>query len=133
MLKNCFILFVALLFAVLPSSNTQAESLSNNENGYVTTEDIISDIIFPSVDKKVVEEYGDEDAFGWELHRITGIKYNHHHSYDVTVRIKIDMKDNPHKFTEDSVTIRIYPPCDSEKIECNHDFKLEILEYQPIS
>ena len=56
---------------------------------YVTTEDIISDIVFPTIDKRVIKEYGQDTLFGWEWKRIVGITYNDNHSYDVSVRIEI--------------------------------------------
>ncbi|WP_087973521.1 hypothetical protein [Oceanobacillus rekensis] len=133
MVKNCLFLLGALLFAVTSLQSVQAEPASNIEDDYVTTEDIIEDIVFPTIDKKVIEKYGSEDAFGWQLSRIVGIDYNNNHSYDLSMQIKIDIKDNPHKFTEDLVKVRIYPSCDSEKIECDHGFKIEMLDYKQLT
>jgi hypothetical protein len=133
MIRKCLLLFGVLLFSLSSLPIVQASTSSNAVDDYVTTEDIISDIVFPSIDKKVVEAYGNEDAFGWQLRRIVGIDYNENHSYDVSMRINIDIKDNPHKFTEDLVKVRIYPSCDSDKIECNHDFKVEMLVYRHLT
>lgn len=109
------------------------KSVSNVENNYFTTEDIVVDILFPSIDKVVIEKHGSEDAFGWELERIVEINYNENHSYDISMRIKIDIKDQLHKYSEDLIKARIYPSCNSEKIECDHDFKIEILDYKHLT
>ena len=131
MVKKC-LLILGVSFLVL-SSLQNVQAATKVEDNYFTTEDIITDIVFPSIDRKVVEEYGSEDAFGWQLSRIVGINYNKNHSYDVSLRVKIDIKDNPHKYTEDLVKVRIYPSCDSDKIECNHGFKIEMLNYEHLT
>jgi hypothetical protein len=102
---------------------------------YVTPEDIIRDIIFPSIDKRVMKEYpGNNPAtFGWESQRIVGIVYNNNHSYDVSVRLRIPMDSNSPEYAEDLVKVRVSPPCDSPKIGCSHGFKVEVLEYKHIS
>ncbi|MGG3467390.1 hypothetical protein ABES02_07765 [Neobacillus pocheonensis] len=108
-----------------------SETVPQAENPYFTTEDIVSDLIFPTIDKRVIKEYGGDALFDWQWQRIVGIKYNDDHSYDVSVRIQVPSKklDN---YKEDLVKVRISPSCDSGKInklKCNHDFKIEILEY----
>ncbi|GAB3064038.1 hypothetical protein [Virgibacillus ainsalahensis] len=103
MVKRCLLILGVSLLALSSLQIVQAAPISNVEDNYFTTEDIIADIVFPSIDKKVVEKYGSEDAFGWQLRRIVGINYNQNHSYDVSMRVKIDIKDKPHKYTEDLV------------------------------
>ncbi|MFX3627983.1 MAG: hypothetical protein ACE3JR_01235 [Ectobacillus sp.] len=88
--------------------------------------------MFPTIDKRVAKEYGVDSLFGWQWKRIVGITYNDNHSYDVSVRIQIPSK-NPDDYKEDLVKVRIYPSCDSPKIGCNHDFKIEILDYKHLS
>lgn len=46
MVKNCLIFIGVLLFALPSPQNVQGESIANDEDIYVTTGDIISDIIF---------------------------------------------------------------------------------------
>lgn len=133
MIKKHLILFASLLFAVTSLQMVQAAPLSKVESDYVTVEDIIGDIVYPSIDKEVVKQYGSDDAFGWQLLRIVGIDYNENHFYDVSMRINIDIKDNPHKFTEDLVKVRIYPSCDSDKMACSHGFKIELLDYRHVT
>ena len=102
---------------------------------YVTTEDIISDIVFPTIDKRVIQEYGGDAFLGWEWKRIIGITYNDNHTYDVMVKIEIP-SENELQTIEDVVKVRISPSCDSEKLnqqKCNHGFKVEIVEYQHLS
>lgn len=102
---------------------------------YVTTEDILSDLLLPTIDKRVVKEYGGDELFGWEWQRIVGIKYNDNHSYDVTVSINIPYRDSDN-VKEDLVKVRVSPSCDSGKInkqKCNHGFKIEIVEYKHLS
>ncbi|ALC85265.1 hypothetical protein AM499_05120 [Bacillus sp. FJAT-22090] len=56
-------------------------------------------------------------------------------SYDVTVRIEIPSK-NIDDAKVDLVKVRIFPSCDSGKInkqKCNHGFKIEILDYKHLS
>jgi len=133
MVKRCLLILGVSLLALSSLQIVQAAPTSNAEDNYFTTEDIIADIVFPSIDKKVVEKYGSEDAFSWQLRRIVGINYNQNHSYDVSMWVKIDIKDKPHKYTEDLVKVRIFPPCDSDKIECDHDFKIEMLDYKHLT
>ncbi|MFB5197631.1 hypothetical protein ACE198_22430 [Neobacillus sp. KR4-4] len=101
------------------------------ENWYVTPEDIIMDIIFPSIDKRVINEYGRDGLFGWQSQRIVGIVYNNNHSYDVSVRLKVpDERNIPGNYAQDLVKVRVSPSCDSPKIGCSHGFKVEVLEYK---
>lgn len=102
---------------------------------YITTEDIIADIVFPTIDKRVIKEYGQDTFLGWEWKRIVGITYNDNHSYDVSVKIEIDPEKSD-EYKEDLVKVRIYPSCDSDKLnkeKCNHGFKIEIIEYKHLS
>jgi hypothetical protein len=103
------------------------------EDWYVTPEDIIRDIIFPAIDKKVVKEYGGKETsgFGWQQQRIVKIVYNNNHSYDISIRIQVpDSNNNP---AEDLVKVRVSPPCDSPKIGCSHGFKAEVLDYEHLN
>lgn len=117
----------------------KSETITKAEEMYVTTEDIISDIIFPTIDKRVIKEYGGDNRLIWHWKRIVGITYNENHSYDVTVKIEIPSKDineNVENVKEDLVKVRISPSCDSEKInkqKCNHGFEIEILDYKHLS
>ena len=137
MVKRYLILF-GLGFSFLVFTLTQvvnSETVLNVEGMYVTTEDIISDIVFPTIDKRVLKEYEQDTLFGWEWKRIVGITYNDNHSYDVSIRIEISSKSSG-DFKEDLVKLRISPSCDSDKLnklKCNHGFKIEILEYKRLS
>ncbi|MFJ7953751.1 hypothetical protein ACIQZG_19800 [Lysinibacillus sp. NPDC096418] len=135
-MKKQYLILLGLLFLIfIPKQIVKSETISNVEEMYVTTEDIISDIIFPTIDKRVIKEYGKGSFFGWEWRRIVDITYNDNHSYDVSVRIKID-SENGDEYKEDLVKVRISPSCDSEKLnrlKCNHGFEIEILEYKHIS
>ncbi|KAA0965804.1 hypothetical protein FQ087_05905 [Sporosarcina sp. ANT_H38] len=125
--------FLFLVFTLTQVVNSETDL--NVEEMYVTTEDIISDIVFPTIDKRVIKEYGRDTLFGWEWKRIVGITYNDDHSYDVSVRIEIPSK-NPADYKEDLVKVRISPSCDSDKInklKCNHGFKIEIVDYKHLS
>ncbi|MGO4889447.1 hypothetical protein ACJ2A9_16995 [Anaerobacillus sp. MEB173] len=105
------------------------------EDWYVSTEDIIWDIIFPAIDKRVIKEYGVKDAssFSWEQQRIVNIVYNNNHSYDISLRIRIPDNNNPLEHMEDLVKLRVYPSCDSPKIGCSHGFKVEVLDYEHLN
>ncbi|WP_051348786.1 hypothetical protein [Peribacillus kribbensis] len=92
------------------------EAKQYDDDMYVTTEDIISDIIFSSIDKRVMKEYPGNNAatFGWKSQRIVGIVYNNNHSYDVSMRIQVPDKNNSSfEYAEDSVKVRVTPSCDS--------------------
>jgi len=131
MVKRYLLLFGLLLSVFTPLQVIKAESVSKVENWYVTTEDIIGDIVFPTIDRRVAKEYGVDSLFGWHWKRIVGIDYNRNHSYDVSIRIEVLADSNkPFEYVEDLVKVRIYPSCDSPKIGCNHDFKIEILDYK---
>jgi hypothetical protein len=137
MVKQYLILLGFLLSAFTPLQTVKAESISKVEDWYVTTEDIISDIVFPSIDKRVAKEYGRDSLFGWQWKRIVGIDYNKNHSYDVSIRIEVPSDSNkPFDYVEDLVKVRISPSCDSEKLNkqlCNHDFNIEVLDYKHLS
>ncbi|MEK4967630.1 hypothetical protein MKX29_08150 [Cytobacillus sp. FSL R7-0696] len=135
MVKQCLILFGLCLFTFTPMQTVKAETVPELKNSYYTTEDIISDLVFPTIDKRVIKEYGGDELFGWEWQSIVGIKYNNNHSYDVAVRINIPSKNNDN-VKEDLVKVRVSPSCDSGKInkqKCNHGFKIEIVDYKHLS
>ncbi|WP_375200526.1 hypothetical protein [Bacillus sp. RS11] len=131
-----YLILLGFLFIVLTSTQVvKSETVPKVEEMYVTTEDIISDIIFPTVDKRVIKEYGKDTLFDWQWKRILDITYNDNHSYDVTVKIEIPSK-NFEDAKEDVVKVRISPSCDSDKInkqQCNHGFKIEVLDYKHLS
>ncbi|WP_077215208.1 hypothetical protein [Bacillus dakarensis] len=131
-----YILLLGILFSTFtPLQTVKAETVPKAEDLYVTTEDIISDIVFPTIDKRVIKEYGQDTLFGWEMKGIVGITYNDNHSYDVSVRIDIHSR-NLDNNKEDIVEVRISPSCDSDKLnklKCNHGFKIEILDYKHLS
>ena len=135
-MKKQYLILVGLLFLiVIPKQIVKSETISNVEGMYVTTEDIIADIVFPTIDKRVIKEYGQDSLFGQEWRRIVGITYNDNHSYDVSVKIEID-PENSDEYKEDLVKVRISPSCDSDKLnkeKCNHGFKIEMLEYKHLS
>ena len=136
MVKHYLVLLGFILIILTSMQVAKSETIPKVEEMYVTTEDIISDIIFPTIDKRVIKEYGGDNHLIWQWKRIVGITYNENHSYDVTVRIEIPSKNLNENVKEDLVKVRISPSCDSEKINkqiCNHEFKLEILEYKHIS
>ena len=88
------------------------------EDWYVTPEEIIWDIIFPAIDKRVIKEYGGKEdlTFGWKKQRIVNIVYNNNYSYDLSIRIQVPDNNNIRiKYTEDLVKVRVSPSCDSPK------------------
>src|SRR4051794_7213437 len=89
-----YLVLLGFLFIVLTLTQVVVKSENNSveEGMYVTTEDIILDIIFPVIDKRVIKEYGQNTLFYWEWKGIVDIAYNDNHSYDVTVRIEIPSK-----------------------------------------
>ncbi|MEX3744124.1 MULTISPECIES: hypothetical protein [Lysinibacillus] len=131
-----YLILLGFLFIILTSTQVvKSETVPKIEEMYVTTEDIISDIIFPTVDKRVIKEYGQNTLFDWQWKRILNITYNDNHSYDITVKIEIPSK-NFDDAKEDIVKVRISPSCDSDKInkqKCNHGFKIEVLDYKHLS
>lgn len=139
MVKHYLVLLGFILIVLTTMQVAKSETIPKAEEMYVTTEDIISDIIFPTIDKRVIKEYGGDNRLIWHWKRIVGITYNENHSYDVTVKIEIPSKDineNVENVKEDLVKVRISPSCDSEKInkqKCNHDFEIEILDYKHLS
>lgn len=134
MVKQYIILLGFLVFIFTPLQVVKAYPVSDEED-YVTTEDIVSDIVFPSIDKRVMKEYGGNAAtFGWQWERIVGMHYNRDHSYDVYIRIRVpDHSNKPFDYVQDLVKVRIFPSCDSPKIGCKHDFKIKILDYKHLS
>ena len=72
--------------------------------------------------KRIIKEYGDE-LFSWESGRIVGIVYINKHSYDISIEVKVAE-------AYDIVKVKVTPSCDSPKIGCSHDFKVEVLDYQ---
>jgi hypothetical protein len=132
-IKQCLFL-LGLTFIVILQQGALAESVPKPEDRYVTTEDIILDLIMPAIDSRVIKEYGGEPNVYWKTQRIVGITYNDNHSYDVAARINIPSENDNAK--EDLVKVRVSPSCDSSKINkqvCNHDFKIEIVEYKHLS
>ncbi|WP_433957795.1 hypothetical protein [Cytobacillus horneckiae] len=53
MLKRYIIIFGFLLFVINPIQTAKAETVPKAVGSYVTTEDIISDLVFPTIDLKV--------------------------------------------------------------------------------
>ncbi|MFL0584617.1 hypothetical protein ACH0B6_18780 [Solibacillus silvestris] len=136
MVKHYLILIGFVSIVLILAQNTISEANSEAEELYVTTEDIVSDIILPIIEKRVIKEYGGDNELIWNRRGIVDITYNNNHSYDVTVRIDIPSEQLNGNGKEDLIKVRISPSCDSEKINkqiCNHEFKLEILEYKHIS
>ena len=136
MVKHYLVLLGFILIVLTSTQVAKSETIPKAEEMYVTTEDIISDIIFPTIDKRVIKEYGGDNRLIWDWKRIVGITYNENHSYDVTVRIEIPSKKLNENVKEDLVKVRISPSCDSEKLNkqiCNHEFKVEILDYKHLS
>ena len=139
MVKHYLVLLGFILIILTSMQVAKSETIPKAEEMYVTTEDIISDIIFPTIDKRVIKEYGGDNRLIWHWKRIVGFTYNENHSYDVTVRIEIPSKDineNVENVKEDLVKVRISPSCDSEKInrqKCNHGFEIEIIDYKHLS
>jgi len=134
--KQYLAIFGLGLMLLIPTQIVQSEANSEVEEMYFTTEDIISDIIFPTIDKRVIEEYKGDNFLDWQWKRIEGITYHEGHFYDVTVRIEIPPETPNDETKEDLVKVRIFPPCDSEKInqqKCAHGFKIELLDYKQLS
>ncbi|CAM3115877.1 hypothetical protein FITA111629_04590 [Filibacter tadaridae] len=133
-----YLIFSVLGLSFLAFTLTQvanSETVLNEEEIYVTTEDIILDIVLPTIDKRVVKEYGQDTLSGWEWKRIEGITYNDNHSYDVSVRIEILSKTSD-GYKDDLVKVRISPSCDSttiNKLKCKHGFNIEIVNYKRLS
>ncbi|MEK3995181.1 hypothetical protein MKY29_10515 [Psychrobacillus sp. FSL K6-2365] len=137
MMVKRYLVLLGFLFIVFTLTQVVVKSETNSveEGMYVTTEDIILDIVFPVIDKRVIKEYGQNTLFYWEWKGIVDIAYNDNHSYDVTVKIEIPSKKLDDA-KEDLVKVRIFPSCDSGKInkqKCNHEFKIEILDYKHLS
>lgn len=130
-----FLMIIATNYDLVNAkSQEQKEIKPYAEDWYVTPEDIIWDIIFPVIDKRVIKEYGGKDnsGFGWGKQRIVDIVYNNNHSYDISIRIQVP-DNNPLKYIEDLVKVRVSPPCDSPKINCKHSFSVEVLEYKHLT
>lgn len=136
-MKNVIVLFaILLMFAtdnlVYAKPPEPKEIKPYADDWYVTPEDIVLDIIFPAIDKRVVKEHGRDGLSGWQSERIVGIVYNNNHSYDVSVRLQVPDgdKQNPLGYKGSLVKVRVSPSCDSPKIGCSHGFKVEVLDYQ---
>ena len=135
MIKRYLILLGSLFLIFTLTQVVKSETNSEVEGMYVTTEDIILDILLPIIDKRVIKEYGQDAHINWQWKRIVGITYNENHSYDVAVRIENPSK-NLDDVKEDLVKVRISPSCDSDSInkqKCNHEFEIEILDYKHLS
>jgi hypothetical protein len=133
MMRQCLVI-LGLALAFIPQHNGLAESAPKAEDLYVTTEDIILDIIVPVIDKRMLKEYGDDHYYDWQVQRIIGINYNDNHSYDVSVQVNIPSEDDNTK--EDLVKVRVFPSCDRGKIKmqnCTHGFNIEIVEFKHLS
>ncbi|MFP7296815.1 hypothetical protein [Neobacillus niacini] len=138
-LKKLFALITILfLFSINHSVNAKKppepkEIKPFAADWYVTPEDIIRDIVFPAIDKRVMQEYPGNDpaTFGWQSQRIVGIVYNNNHSYDISISLQIpDERNVPGNYAHDVVKVRVSPSCDSPKIGCSHGFKVEVLDYE---
>ncbi|MBT2655389.1 hypothetical protein J7E81_09080 [Bacillus sp. ISL-18] len=130
MVKQYLIFLGFIIFAFTPLQTVNAESISIVQEHYVTTEDIVRDILSPIIDKRLIKEYG-LDASTWVWERIDRITYNDNYSYDVAVRVHIPSNDK-----YNLVKLRIFPFCDSEKskeLKCNQGLNIEIVEYKHIS
>ncbi|WP_409250581.1 hypothetical protein V1502_10390 [Bacillus sp. SCS-153A] len=129
-----FLIIIGLVIVFTPQQNIMAEPASKAEGLYVTTEDIVRDIITPIIDKKMLKEYGGQQYYDWNLQRIIGIKYNDNHSYDISVQVNIPVENANMK--EDFVKVRVFPSCERGKIKiqrCTHGFKVEIVEFKHLS
>jgi PKD repeat protein len=134
MVKQILMVLGLFLFAFTSIETVEAETFLKAEESYVTTDDIVRDILSPIIDKRLIKEYGN-DASSWLWQRIVGITYNDNNSYDVSVRVQTPYPKTDNS-REDLVKVRIYPFCDSEKInklKCPHGLKLEIVEFKHIS
>lgn len=139
-MKERYLMFFGfLLLTFFPLQPVNAETVSKEEGIYVTTEDIISDIVLPVIDRKVQKEYNNESIM-WHWRGINNLYYNNDHSYDIDVRIEVNPQlikgKDKYEVVEDLVTLRISPSCDSNKINkmiCKHDFKIEIIDYKHLS
>jgi hypothetical protein len=129
-----FMFFTGNLVNAKPPEPKEIKPLA--EDWYVTPEDIIRDIVFSSIDKRVMKEYQGKDAatLVWQSQRIVDIVYNNNHSYDISLKILVpDESNNLGNFAEDLVKVRVSPSCDSPKIGCKHGLKVEVLEYKHLS
>ncbi|MBD3109902.1 hypothetical protein IEO70_16300 [Bacillus sp. AGMB 02131] len=132
--QKYLIVLVLFLITVTSMQTVKAETIPKDDL-YFTTEDIVLDLLMPTIDKRVLKEYEGNALFSWNWQRIVGINYNVDHSYDVSLKIKVP-SENLDTDKEDFVKVRISPSCDSgklNKLKCNHDFKIEILEYIHLS
>lgn len=101
--KKIIVLFtILLMFATENLVNAKPpepkEIKPYAEDWYVTPDDIIRDIIFPAIDKRVMKEYEGKDLSGisWQQQRIVNIVYYNNHSYDISLRIQVpDSNNNP--------------------------------------
>lgn len=102
MMKQYFILLGFLLLTFFSLQTVKAATIPKEAESYFTTNDIILDIVFPTIDKKVIKEYSD-DTINWNFKRIVGINYNNNHSYDVDARIEI----TPHLSNERDINVNV--------------------------
>ena len=127
MVKKYVILLGFILFTFTPLQTVNAQSV---EEHYVNTEDIVRVILSPIIDKRLIKEYG-LDASSWVWEGIVTITYNDNHSFDVAVRVNIPSIDK-----DDLVKLRIFPFCETEKInelKCNRGLDIEIVDYKHLS
>src|SRR5690606_7405205 len=65
MVKHYLVLLGFILIILTSMQVAKSETIPKAEEMYVTTEDIISDIIFPTIDKRVIKEYGGDNRLIW--------------------------------------------------------------------
>ncbi|MFD1850825.1 hypothetical protein ACFSC5_12455 [Oceanobacillus bengalensis] len=131
--STILIIFATNNYLVNAKPQEPKEAKPYAEDWYVTTEDVIWDIIYPAIDKRVVKEYGgkEKSSFGWGKQRIVNIVYNNNHSYDISIMVQVpDNNNNPFEYAEDLVKVRVSPSCNSPKISCSHAFNVEVIEYK---
>lgn len=57
--------------------------------------------------------------------------YINNHSYDISISLKVpDESNDPDIYAQDLVKVRVSPSCNSPKIGCSHEFKVEIVDYE---
>ena len=65
MVKHYLVLLGFILIVLTSTQVAKSETIPKAVEMYVTTEDIISDIIFPTIDKRVIKEYGGDNRLIW--------------------------------------------------------------------
>ena len=83
MVKHYLILIGVVFIVFILAQNKISEANSEAEELYVTTDDIVSDLILPIIEKRVIKEYGGDNDLNWNRRGIVDITYNNNHSYDV--------------------------------------------------